>query len=355
MKIIHRYIGKTIVSTTALVVFVLLGMEAFIEITHEFPDIGTGYYGLVQVFAYVPMILPLDIYQLFPMAGLLGSIIGLGLLATHSELIVMRASGISITEITWAVIKAAIFLTIIMLVIGELAAPLLQQKADINKTEALSGGQTLLTRQGVWSKDRNNFIHINKISSYGHLEGITRYNIDENSGKLKLISIAQSADYKDNQWTFNNVEQTNFDDTNISIEKMNTQQWDMRLKPRFLGVTEMESDKRSLRELARDIRYTKQSGLNATAPEFKFWQRIFQPLATIVMIILAIPFVFGPLRTVSMGLRMLAGTVMGFGFYILNQFVGPVATVYQIPPLIAALLPTLLFATLGWILLKKMH
>lgn len=353
MKIIHRYIGKTIVATTALVVFVLLGMEAFIEFTREFPDIGTGYYGLTEVLAYVPMILPLDIYKLFPMAGLLGSIIGLGMLATHSELIVMRASGVSITEITWAVIKAALFLTAIMLILGEIVAPFLQQKADVNKTEALSAGQTLLTRQGVWVKDRNNFIHINKVSSYGHLEGITRYNIDEQSNKLKLISIAQSADYKSNQWILNNVKQTNFTDKNITTEKIATQQWDMQLKPRLLGVTEMEANKRSLVELSHYIKYTKQSGLNATKYEFGFWQRIFQPLATVVMILLAIPFVFGPLRTVTMGLRMLAGAVAGFGFYILNQFVGPLTTVYQIPPMISAILPTLLFACLGWILLKR--
>jgi lipopolysaccharide export system permease protein len=105
MLIIHKYLAKVIVSTILLVILLLLGLEAFIEFTREFPDVGTGYYGLLQVFVYVPMVLPLQVYRLFPMAGLLGSMMGLGVLASHSELIVMRTFGLSVANIASVTIK----------------------------------------------------------------------------------------------------------------------------------------------------------------------------------------------------------------------------------------------------------
>jgi lipopolysaccharide export system permease protein len=101
------------------------------------------------------------------------------------------------------------------------------------------------------------------------------------------------------------------------------------------------------------IKHRKQSGLNAVDCEFIFWQRLFCPLATLIMILLAIPFVFGPLRSVTMGLRMTVGVIVGFGFHILNQSVGSISAVYQLPAMLVAILPTMLFAIIGWVLLLK--
>lgn len=353
IKIIDYYLAKTVSSAIFLVVFILFGVEAFIEFTREFPDIGNGYYGIWQALAYVPLILPTDIYQLFPMTGLLGCIIGLGLLASHSELIVMRAAGVSITDITWTVIKTALLLSLIMLLMGEIIAPLLQHKAAANKAEAISAGQALLTRQGMWLKDQNNFVYVKSVSSYEHLEAITRYSFDEES-KLKLLSFAESADYVDGQWTFNNVTETAIDGDDVAIAKFKEQNWGLKLKPRLLDLSSVSTEQKSLPELRHYIKSLKQSGLNTTNYEFNFWQRVFQPLTTLVMIVLAIPFVFGPLRTATMGLRMLVGAMVGFAFYIFNQFAGPFSIVYQIPPILAAILPTLIFACFSLLLLKKM-
>lgn len=362
VKKIDCYLGKIVIGAIFLVVLILLGFEAFIEFTREFPDIGNGSYGLPQVLAYVPMILPTDVYQLFPMAGLLGCVIGLGLLASHSELIVMRAAGVSVAHITLTVLKAAVLLSIVVLFMGEIVAPFLQHKATVSKAEAISGGQAMLTRQGIWLKDRNNFVHVQSVSSYEHLHGITRYSFDEEN-QLQLLSFAASADYEDGQWVFRDIVQTDLsaaNDNNKTNNKVTTthfaeQRWGLQLKPRLLDLTSMSAEQKSLPELSRYIKSLKQSGLNAASYEFGFWQRVFQPLTILVMIVLAIPFVFGPLRTATMGLRMLIGTMVGFVFYIFNQFIGPFSIVYQIPPLIAALSPTVIFAICGWILLRKFY
>lgn len=352
MKILNKYIGKTILSTTLLVVLTLFALEAFIQFTREFPNIGSGHFGLKEVLLYVPLILPYNVYQLFPMAGLLGSILALGLLASHSELIVMRTSGVSFLQISTAVIKTALILTIIMIIIGEVIAPFLNDIAESIKTDKLTKGQTLLTNHGIWLKNKNTFVHVEKILPNNHIQGITKYAFDE---KHQLLSAAFAKDgyYNNDQWLFYEIGQTNFLNNATSSEHFTTQQWDISLPQKILTVTSIDTERKNLIELYSYIKYLKESGLLSSNYEFIFWQRVFQPLATLVMILLAVPFVFGPLRTVPMGVRMLAGTISGFAFFIINQLAGPMSTVYQMPPILTAILPTIVFAIIGIFMIIK--
>lgn len=352
MRILTRYISKTIITFIFLVILLLLGIQALIEFTHEFPDIGTGNYGILQALEYVLLMIPSDIYQFFPMAGLLGTIIGLGLLASNSELIIMRSAGMSFLQITFAVLQAALILSVIMVIIGEVVAPFGQSVATVNKTIAISGGQTIVTRQGIWIRNHNNYVHIKKISSDSSLDSITRYQFDD-SNKLQLASFAKKGVFQDGQWKFFDVIQTDFSATTTKSATFPEQEWGFNLSPKLIGLTSIDADQKSLPELLTYIRFSHQSGLNTKHYEVIFWQRIFQPLAALVMIVLAVPFIFGPLRSVTMGLRMLAGLMVGFGFYILNQFVGPMSVVYQFPPWLAALLPTIIFALVGGVVLAK--
>jgi lipopolysaccharide export system permease protein len=353
MQIITKYLIKTVTTYILLVVLLLLGIQAFIEFTKEFPNIGTGNYGIWQMLAYVPLMLPSEIYQFFPMAGLLGTTLGLGLLASHSELIIMRSVGMSQLAITSGVLKAALLLTLVMVLLGEVVAPVAQRIAITNKTIALSGGQTLMTHQGVWVHKNNNYVHINRVLADQHLlEGATRYQFDANN-KLVLASFAKTAKYQNGQWIFYDVTQTNFTDKALTNVYSHEQHWGFTWDPQLLGLSSVDADQKSLIELHDYIHFSHQNGMEARHYEIIFWQRIFQPLAVLVMIILAAPFVFGPLRAANTGLRLLAGVMVAFGFYIFNEFVGPLSIVYQIPPFIAALLPAILFGSVGAALLYK--
>lgn len=352
MRIITKYLGVTIISYISLVILLLLGLQAFIEFMREFSNIGTGYYGLLQVICYVFLMLPFDVYQFFPMAGLLGCIIALGLLASYSELIVMRTAGLSLSDITLSIAKIAIVLIIFMLVIGEVLAPIAKKTAVSLRATAMSSGQTLLTLQGSWMRSGADFIHIDSISDDRELRGITRYEFDENN-KLKTSSFAEIGTYQAGKWIFKNIVQTVFDDEKISSVTFPEQHWELKLNRRLIGMSQDDPDQKSLPKLYSYIKYRRLGGLNVGHYEFIFWQRIFTPLATLIMILLAVPFVFGPLRSATMGLRMLIGIMVGFGFHILNQFVGSMSAVYQVPPVLAAILPTMLFVLIGWIFLLK--
>ena len=97
-------------------------------------------------------------------------------------------------------------------------------------------------------------------------------------------------------------------------------------------------------QLQQQIKLDTQSGNNTSALRLNFWSRLFQPLMTLIMVFIAIPFIFGPLRSVSIGLRLLSGITVGLIFYIMNQFVASFGLAYQIQPVIASIsLPALFF------------
>lgn len=354
MKILPLYIGTTIVKTIATVILALVGLEVFIEFSKEISDLGNGNYNFWHAFVYTLMLLPTDIYQFFPMAGLLGSLMGLGLLASRSELIVMRAAGVSLIDITVIVIKAACFALIISLIFGEVIAPIAQQKAERYKNAALSSGQTLHTTKGIWVRSNGDFIHIGSVYNYGHLGNIIRYQFDVDNNNLLASSVATEANYENDKWVFYNITESKIiNSRKVTTTHYESQNWKLNINPRLLGSEEIDPDQKSLPQLYSYVNYLHESGIKASRYEFAIWQRIFQPFSSLVMILLAIPFIFGPLRSATMGLRMLAGAVVGICFYMLNQFAGPISMVYEFPAFFAASLPTLIIAGLGTILLVR--
>jgi|688.fasta_scaffold259600_2 lipopolysaccharide export system permease protein len=349
MNILNKYISKAIISSVLIVLLTLIGVESFLELASELKDVGKGGFHFFQALKNVPLMLPTDLYELFPMAALIGSLIGLGKLANNSELIVMTAAGMSRWQIILSMLQAAIFLLIFVSLIGEGLAPTSQQLAKDAKTAALSGGKTLKTASGVWFRDGNNFIFVRDILG-NHLHDVTRYKFNKDK-KLTVISHANEGIYQQGGWLFYHIKQSELFNDHIKSETYNMQHWDINLDKRLLGISNIHAEQMSLFKLYAYIRYRHQNDLGAGLYEFAFWKRLIQPFATLVMILLAVPFIFGPLRTVSMGLRIVTGVIVGFSFYILNQFFGPVSQVYQMPSMLAAFLPTVTFALLGTFLL----
>lgn len=350
MNIIDRYIGRSIIASVLMVLLVLLGIESFLEFASALKDVGKGGYNFLSAVLNVPLVLPTDLYELFPMAALMGSLVGLGRLANQSELIVMSAAGMSRWQIIRAMLLAAFLLLIFVSVVGEVIAPKAQKFAKETKAAAITGGQSLATASGVWFRDGHNFIFVRDILYGRRLNDVTRYFIDDNK-KLTVASHAREGNYENGHWLFNDVEESQIYRDHVTSKKFAKQAWNIHLDERLLGVSNVHPDQMSLRKLQAYIQYRHQNDLGAGAYEFAFWKRLMQPLSTLVMIFLAVPFIFGPLRSVSMGLRIVTGIIVGFSFYILNQFFGPISQVYQIPAFLAALLPTLTFAGIGALLL----
>lgn len=352
IKIIDRYLGATILRTTALVLLMLAGISIFITLVKEMGSIGTGVYGLFGAIEFVLLDFPMQIYLLFPMACLLGTLLGLGTLASNSELIILRASSMSLGRIIWGVMKTMILILFVATLIGEVLAPAAEHKAEARKSSLLSNGQALKTSKGTWIRDGQNFLYIRESLGSKLLEGVSRYQFD-NQNKLLSASYAERGYYQQGHWVMQNVVESIITPAQIQTRKIPQEIWPLSLNPKLLRISEVDPAQMSLKQLNDYLLYLKKNNQNTSAYSLAFWQRILQPLATLVMVWLAIPFIFGPLRSATMGLRIVFGAAVGFCFITLNKFFGPISMVYQLPPFIAAVLPIVLFGIVAWILQKR--
>ena len=354
MILLDRYIAKTVLMAIGLVTLMLIGLQIFILFVNQLGDMGKLDYGIGQVTAFVLMQTPYEVYLFFPMASLLGCLIGLGVMANHSELIVMRAAGMSITQITMGVLKAALILVLLVTTLGETVVPRLSHYANDYKASALSGGQSLRTAQGMWLRYGTDFISIGAIYPDMVLQNIYQFRFDT-SHKLTLSRYIREVKVENNQWMAYDVQQTEFGQDQTKVQTFATIPWDVQVKPKFLKIGRTQPDEMTLHELNQYLREQKSSQQNIHKYQLAFLQRIIQPFTTMVMMVLAIPFIFGPLRSSTMGSKLLVGATVGFGFHIINQFLGPVSMVYQWPPALAALGPTVIFALLGFYLMRRVR
>lgn len=352
ISILHRYIAKSVILATLLVMTVVLGLAFFINLLGELRDIGVGDYGLMQAAMHALLELPFNIYAFFPMLVLLGGLLGLSMLASHQELIVMRVSGISIRKIVTAVFSAAIILIIVGMIIGEVIAPRAHYLADVRKSTDQSGGQAVITAAGLWVHEGNSFVHIDRVMAHRHLEGVTRYEFD-NQHRLLASYFAKTMDFRNGHWRLYHLSKTTFTMDHTQSELLPEATWNLTLNPSVLSIGLLEPEEMPLTQLSSFTKHLKKNGLQATEFYFSFWKRVLQPLTILIMLLLAIPFVFTAPRSINLGWQMVLGVVVGFVFYMLDSLLGQLSIVYQLPPFFAALLPIVLFMGIGYYLMRR--
>lgn len=352
MSILERYIAVTCAALIALALLLVLGVDFLFAYVHELGGTGRGDYNAGAAFLYTALTLPRRLYQLFPMASLIGVLLALGLLSSRSELIVMRASGFSIFQIARAVMKVGLVLAVVVTLLGEFAVPKAEYTAETLKVRAKSGGQAVLTAQGTWVREGNNFIHIRTLLPKGRLQDVTSY-VFNDAYQLQSATYIEHAKYRKDGWHLDNIQKSNISPVRITTEKHEKEIWPNLVDPSLLDVLLSKPDDLSLIGLSKYITYLKSNQQDAAYYELAFWKKIVTPFAVIIMVFLGVPFVFGPLRSVSMGLRILAGIVVGFTFYLGNEIFGPLSLVYSFPPIVAAIMPAFLFFILGYMMMRR--
>lgn len=353
--LLARYVVVTVIKFTLLTCLIILGVDFFIILLGELKDIGTGNYGLLSAFKYALYTLPGNFYSLFPMVALIGNLVGLGVLGSNSELLIMRAAGMSVWQVAQYAIAATIVVLLAMIVIGEGIAPELQALANQDKLIAESGGQTTQTAQGLWFKKQHSFIHVGRVTTDNALHHVTIYQFNKHLA-LRTIIYAPKATHSTKQyWQLHNAKETVIQSNGTTVKHFDKKPWHVDLSTRLVGKHAQQVSDMSLWRLYNYIQISHKDGLAVVKPQLNLYQRLLKPIATLVMMLLAIPFVFGPLRTVTMGVRILTGCVLGFTFYLLNEFFGPFSLIYQVPPVLGASLPTAVFLILAIVLLSRVR
>ncbi len=358
MKIIDIYIGKQVILMILLVTLALFGLDLFFNLVNELRFAGKGDYTIPKVFVYLLLSAPSKLYTLFPWAALIGSIISLGNLANHSELVVLRVAGVSVWRIACSVLKAACLLTFFVVLIGEGLAPMADALAQKKRTLALSRGQSIQTQYGLWIKQQSDFIHVQSINAEGQLLGITRYQFNE-ARQLKEVSFSASGIQQRKKWLLKDVKGTRFINQGTAKAKTETFTYPELEVSELLDSDLLKTasikhlERLSLPVLWRTISHGSEQDLHVIPYQLAFWTKILQPIVILIMVFLAVPFVFGPLRSINMGFRIVCGITMAFIFHTLNGLFAPLAVVYQLPPVLAVLAPIILFMIIGAAMMKR--
>lgn len=352
-KILERYIARTMVVTTSMTAIVLMSVVFIMSFLGELKDMGQGDYGFIQAVVYVLMRLPNDFYQYASILILLGSIIGLNVLSSHRELTVMRAAGFSTYQIIRSVLMAAFAMVLLISFLGEFVGPHFSAKAEIRKENAQNAGQAVITSAGVWFHVDNNFIHVDHILDRQKLQGVTRYQFDDQH-RLLASYYAKSMVNQGKGWVMQDVVMTRFSDNRTQSSAVSNMPLNLVLNTNLFNKGLLDANEMSLPRLFKFAAYLERNGLQASEYRFGFWSRLLMPLSTLVMIFLAIPVVLSGMGSSQLGSRVLLGIVVGFSFFILNALLGQFCIVFQVPPLTAALLPLLLFVSLGVYLTRRL-
>ncbi|MFT4928165.1 MAG: lipopolysaccharide export system permease protein [Phenylobacterium sp.] len=346
MKILDNYIGRTVLSSTLMTLLILAGISGLFRFIEQLKSVGKGDYDALHAALFTMYSLPTDIEVFFPMAALIGGLVGLGALASHSELIVMQAAGLSRFNIVQSVMKAALVMVVLVMVVGEWVAPEAQKKARQIKAQAISGGSLISAQQGVWAKDGASFVHIGVVEDTGRLDDVTIYKFTEDL-ILRGVTHAVSANYgvvEKDSWLLEGVTELMMEPERITKTVQTSLSWSSSLTPDKLGVvTIRRPEYLAISDLVDYLDYLKGNKQDAGRYQLAFWRKVLQPVTIAVMLFMALSFIFGPLRSVTMGARILLGIITGFAFYMTNQIFGPIALVYRLPPIVGALLPSLLF------------
>lgn len=350
MNRLDRYIGRQVLMSILAVLGVLWGLSLLFALIDELAFMR-GQYGVPEAIEYVLLTSPRRLYELLPMGALIGCLIGLGTLASSSELTVMRASGVPLVRIVGAVMAPMLLLMVLGLALSEFVMPKTEVLADFKREMARNGGQALSSK-GLWHREGNQYVHINAARSDGVMLGITRFTFDD-ARVLRESSFAARAEFVGDHWVLHEVVGTRFAEQSTEVIRQPTEIWRVELTPQLVGTLITEPDALSISGLWQYARFLGGQGLDNGPYWLAFWGKVLQPLITASLVILAISFIFGPLRSVTLGQRIFTGVLVGFVFRIIQDLLGPASLVFGFSPLLAVVLPGAVCALIGLRLLQR--
>ncbi len=359
MRKLDLYVGTTVARMMTLAILGLVGMLTLFTFLEQMEDVRNNY-TVFNVGRFVLYSLPRLFYETVPYSALIGCLAGLGLLASTSELTVMRAAGVSTGSIAWSAMKPALALVFLGLLIGEYVLPDFERVARIDRVRAISDENEITPEFGFWYREGNIYMHFDEVGQGGVLEGVSHsYFNKDNDRRLEKTMFADRAVFHDmggreNYWLLENVIITELHDNQSITQEYASQQWHTKLTPDLLSTEILvQPDKMSIRELDSKIDFMRSEGLNSGKFELGFWGKIFQPLATVGLVFVAISFVFGPLRDSNMGMRVVTGLIIGIAFKFIQDLLSPASLVFGFPPVIATLVPITICFVVGYFLLRR--
>jgi lipopolysaccharide export system permease protein len=359
-----------IIQATGFVLFALLALFSFFELINQLDDVGRAGYQLREVFIYVLLILPTRTYELMPIAALIGTIYALSKLASNSEFTIMRISGMSTRRLAYAVLSVGVVLVLVTYLLGEIVAPPAERLAHQSKLVATGSTLAQQFRSGVWVRDalkgpdgqiqRLRFVNVARVHPDISIEGWRVFEFDR---EFRLRSISRAAEGRfvndpgNRGWLLKNVVETRLpvvDPTDMNPSSLRTeivrqpeQLWTSELRPEIFGVLLVQPERMAALNLVQYIDHLAANHQQTDRYEIALWNKVFYPIAVLVMMVLALPFAYLHVREGSVSLKIFTGVMIGVLFYMLNKLFAHLGLLNTWPPFVIAALPSLVVLSIA--------
>ncbi len=343
MIVLRKYIAREIYAATLLVLVAFLMLFAFFDLINELNDLGRGNYRLQHALLFVLLSLPGHVYELAPIAVLIGTLYALSQLAANSEYTVMRVSGLSPYAAGAALVRIGVIFVVLTFAFGELVTPFAERAAQQLRLSAMSALVAQEFRSGLWVKDEFRFVNVREVLPDTSLNGVKIYDFD-NDYRLRSISFAERGVFmQDNTWRLSGVAETRFDNGGTSVSRREQSDWRSVLTPELLSVLLVQPEKMSAVNLYQFTRHLSENRQQTDRYEIAMWKKLLYPFATLVMMALALPFAYVHVRAGGVGVKIFSGIMLGVLFHLLNGLSSSVGVIQNWAPFYSAVLPSVLF------------
>ena len=379
MKILQRYFAVAITQAVLFVLLAFLALSAFMDLTNELPSVGKEGYYIQHAFLYVLLRLPFHVYEVMPVAALIGTIYTMANFASSSEFTIMRASGMSTQFAAWMLFKIGIVFVIVTFAFGELIAPRTAPLADKLKLTARGTTVSQGFRSGMWTKDvvrseglkgavtGSRFFNVRQFRNDGQLLEVSLYEFDTSFRMRSLITARRGSFAGNNTWRLEDVTETVFSNAAIdtgqlvagarnnfaqesslvATRKLAALEVVSEITPRIMSVSASDPDRMSASELAVYTRHLSENRQESERFKIAFWKKLFDPLAIFVLMALALPFAYLHTRSGGVSLKIFAGIMIGVGFILVNHLFAHLGVLSTMPAVLTAIAPSLLFLALA--------
>ena len=356
MTIRDRYIRKTLLHFTFAVLVIWLGVYSFFNYLQEMERISDSGYSSLKALEYIAFQIPEVAYKHSAPIILLGCILGMGHLATTNQLVVMQASGSSILKLTTITVRIALFFIIIFIIMGESIAPIVSSEGKKNRAQALDQSYASTTQKGFWIRDGDNFINVKKNFDGKLFNDITI--IEVNSlNKINSVVAAQKANFDDQIMKMENSKIFSIDNLNaidrITIKDRNSYDKNVSFDQDLIDSLKKDPEELSTFTIIKQIQFLSANKLRSGIFQVELYKRLIRPFNLIAMILLAMLFIFGSTRDVSLGKKIFFGVVISLSFEMLSRVGAAVSLSFNFNPLLSAVVPTILVMLVGITLIFK--
>lgn len=350
---LFRYFAREILATSVLMLLALLALFFFFDFIKELDDLGRGNYRLTAMMGYVALMLPSHAYVLLPAAGLMGTLFALARMSEQSEITVLRSSGMSLKQLALHVAGAGLVLALLTTLVGELVAPHTEEAAKGLRLKATRSIVAREFRSGFWVKDDRSFVNIQDVTPDTELLNLRIYEFDA-AYRLTSISRAEKGTYEGpNKWRLSNVELTRFQGERAVLEHLPVLTWSSVLTPDILSVLKVVPERMSALNLRSYIEHLRDNRQKATRYEIAFYNKLLYPLASVAMMILAIPFALGSARAGGVGAKIVMGILLGLAFHFGGRLFSHVGLLNDWPAFASAGLPLAIVALVATMALRR--